>query len=202
MGNKHETMSVVEKIEFAKSKVQELPEQNVVPLTSSEEFREHIANCPQDEGLTQSVYEWHVNKLPDDQIVPAARVREVCTSFFMDIVKSRAMPSRGGWTDQQHRDAVITSQQVYEDLARTHPRLILMLAGSDVSERKLQHLLDLIELRERHEHSNLSMEQKQAQVSRYFMSNFVRPARPGEEDEAVRNGTGVRGEMVAGPPRR
>jgi len=148
--------------------------------------------------LKQTVYEWHVNKLPEDQIVPAARVREVSMAYFMDVLKSRAMPSRSGWRDEQHRDEVVMSTQAYQDLAQTHPRLILMLSASNVTEKKLQHLLDLIELRERHERSGKSLEKKQAEVSKYFMSNFVRPALPGEEDEAVRTGTGVRGELVRG----
>lgn len=195
------TMSTVERIEFANARVAELPTQTVVPLTSGAEFAEKVANDARDEGLNQTVYEWHVNKLPEDQIVPASRVRQVATAFFMDIVRSRADPSRSTWSDTEHRDAVLRSQDAYLDMARTHPRMMLMLASADVTERKLQHLLDLIELRERQERSSMSVEKKQAQVSRYFMSNFVRQARPGEEEEAVRNGTGLRGELVSGPQR-
>lgn len=194
-------MSTVERIEFANSRVAELPTQTVVPLTNGAEFAEKVANDARDEGMRQTVYEWHVNKLPEEQIVPAARVRDVGTAFFMDIMNSRANAARTGWSDTEHRDAVLRSKDAYLDLARTHPRMMLMLASADVTERKLQHLLDLIELRERQERSSLSVEKKQAQVSRYFMSNFVRAAEPGEEEEAVRAGTGVRGEMVAGPRR-
>ena len=193
------TDSTVERIEFANSRVAELSSQTVVPLTSGAEFAERIKSDARDDGLRQTVYEWHVNKLPEDQIVPASRVRQVATSFFLDVMRSRALDERRGWSDTQHRDAVILSSDAYVSMARTHPRMMLMLASSDVTERKLQHLLDLIELRDRHEHSSLSTEKKQEQVSRYFMSNFVRAALPGEEDAAVRAGTGVRGELVAGP---
>jgi hypothetical protein len=192
-------MSTVERIEFANTRVAELPSQTVVPLTSGAEFAEKVKGDARDEGLRQTVYEWHVNKLPEDQIVPASRVRQVATSFFLDIMQSRGKPERREWSDTQHRDAVLLSQDAYVDMARTHPRTMLMLASSDVTERKLKHLLDLIELRERQEHSSMSVEKKQEQVSRYFMSNFVRAALPGEEEEAVRTGRGVRGEMVAGP---
>jgi len=201
------TTSVVNRIEFANSQVDALQQKQPltqVPLTSGAELRSTLdrereqAGGGRDAGLKQTVYEWHVNKLPEDQIVPAARVREVSMAYFMDVLKSRAMPSRSGWRDEQHRDEVVMSTQAYQDLAQTHPRLILMLSASNVTEKKLQHLLDLIELRERHERSGKSLEKKQAEVSKYFMSNFVRPALPGEEDEAVRTGTGVRGELVRG----
>lgn len=190
--------SVADKIEFANvhAAATRAP---TVALTNGAELQAALARDQPDGDLQQSVYEWHVNKLPANQIVPASTVRDVATAFFMDIVRSRQMEQRRGWTDAQHRDAVLVSQARYEQMAHTHPRLLLMLSGSDVTEKKLQHLLDLIELRERHEHSTMTLEQKQAQVSRYFMSSFVRPARPGEEEEAIRNGTGLRGELVRGP---
>lgn len=190
--------SVAGKIEFANAHAA-ATRAPTVPLTNGAELQAALARDQRDGDLQQSVYEWHVNKLPENQIVPAATVRQVATAFFMDIVRSRQMVERQLWTDAQHRDAVLQSSARYEQMAYTHPRMLLMLSGSDVTEKRLQHLLDLIELRERQEHSNMSLEQKQAQVSRYFMSNFVRPARPGEEEEAIRNGTGLRGELVRGP---
>lgn len=192
------TVSITDKIEFANTHAA-ATRAPTVALTNAAELQAALQRDQPDGDLQQSVYEWHVNKLPEDQIVPAATVREVATAFFMDILRSRQDASRRGWTDAQHRDAVLVSQPRYEQMAHTHPRMLLMLSGSDVTERKLQHLLDLIELRERLEHSSMSLAQKQAHVSRYFMSNFVRPARPGEEEEAVRNGTGLRGELVRGP---
>jgi hypothetical protein len=200
------TLSVVDTIEYANSQVQSLQQRQSmeqVALTSGVELQQTLDRDRQrgvgkDEGLHQTVYEWHVNKLPEEQIVRASKVREVSMAYFMDLLKSRSTPARKAWRDEQHRDTVVMSQQAYQDLAQTHPRLILMLSASDVTEQKLQHLLNLIELRERHEHSNKSLEKKQAEVSRYFMSNFVRAALPGEEEEAVRTGTGLRGELVSG----
>lgn len=191
-------MLAADQIEFANSHAA-ATHAPTVALTDSRELQAALQRDQPDGDMQQSVYEWHVHKLPEEQIVPAATVREVATAFFMDVMRSRQMTERRGWTDAQHRDAVLVSQPRYEQMAHTHPRMLLMLAGSDVTERKLQHLLDLIELKERHERSGLSLEQKQAQVSHYFMSNFVRPALPGEEEEAVRNGTGLRGELVRGP---
>lgn len=207
MSDGDKTLSVVQSIEYANSQVHALQQRQPmqqVALTSGAELRTTLdrenyqEGGGRDQGLKQTVYEWHVNKLPEDQIVPASKVREVSMAYFMDVLKSRAMPARREWHDEQHRDLIVMSQQAYQDLAQTHPRLILMLSASSMTERKLQHLLDLIELRERHENSRMPLEKKQAQVSKYFMSNFVRPARPGEEEEAVRAGTGVRGELVRG----
>lgn len=192
------TVSAAEKIEFA-NRHAAATQAPTVALTDSSELQTALKRDQRDGDMQQSVYEWHVSKLPETQIVPATTVRQVATAFFMDIVTSRQRKERQGWTDAQHRDAVLRDNNRYEQMAYTHPRTLLMLSGSDVTEKKLQNLMDLIELRERQEQSSMSLEQKQAQVSRYFMSNFVRPARPGEEEEAVRNGTGLRGELVTGP---
>jgi hypothetical protein len=65
-----------------------------------------------------------------------------------------------------------------------------------VTPKKLQHLLELMELRERHERGTKTLDEQKQEVSAYFMSNFVRPALPGEEEEAVASGRGLRGTMV------
>jgi len=51
-------------------------------------------------------------------------------------------------------------------------------------------------MRRHQENSTQTMEQKQAQVSTYFRSNFSRPAKDGEEEEAVRTGKGFRGKPM------
>ena len=61
--------------------------------------------------------------------------------------------------------------------------------------------MELIALRESHETSRQTTEEKQAEVSQYFQSRFIRPAEPGEEERAVAAGTGVRGTLVQGPKR-
>lgn len=196
--------SAVEKIEFAKQQAARVRDVTEVPLTSGAELQQALQTGAAGQGEADAgaeVYEWHVTKLSPEQVVPAARVRDVATAFFMDMMRSRQASDRANYTDAQHRDAVLASSAQYSDMARTHPRMMLMLAAGDVTERKIKHLLDLLELRERQENSSLSLEQKQAQVSRYFMSNFVRAARPGEEEEAIQNGTGMRAEMVTMPRR-
>lgn len=165
-----------------------------IALTDAAPLVEHLRQ----QGATNTqAYEWHATKLPADQIVPAATVREVSMALFLDAQRSRADPARAAWTDAQHRDAVVEANSAYQKLSRTHPRLVLLVTGSEITPRKLQHLLELIELRERHERGALTLDQQKAQISQYFMSNFVRPARPGEEEEAVRTGRGLRGTIVS-----
>ena len=164
-----------------------------VALTDSAPLVEQLRRT----GATNAeAFEWHINKLPEDQIVPARRVRDVSMALFLEAQTSRANPARAAWTDAQHRDAVVDANEEYKKLSQTHPRLVLLVTGKEITPRKLQHLLELIELRERHENGTLSLDEQKAQVSQYFMGNFVRPALPGEEEEAVRTGKGLRGTIV------
>lgn len=164
-----------------------------IALTDAAPLVQHLRQ----QGATNAeAFEWHATKLPADQIVAARRVRDVSMALLLDAKNSRANPARAAWTDAQHRDAVVEGNEEYKKLSQTHPRLVLLVTGSDMTLRKLQHLLELIELRERHEQGTLTMDEQKAQVSQYFMSNFVRAAKPGEEEEAVRTGRGLRGTVV------
>jgi hypothetical protein len=186
-------VNVAENVQYAKQRAAMNQGGETVALTDSAPLREQLART----GATNAeAYEWHVTKLPADQVVPAKRVRDVSMALFLEAQESRANPARAGWTDAQHRDSIVERSEEYKKLSQTHPRLVLLVTGSEVTPRKLQHLLELLELRERHEKGTLSTDQQKAQVSQYFMSNFVRPALPGEEEEAVRTGKGLRGTVV------
>lgn len=181
-------------VEYAKQRADRNEGAQSVALTDAAPLVDHLRRT----GATNAeAFEWHVNKLPEDQIVPARKVREVSMALFLDAQQSRANPERTGWTNAQHRDAVVEANEEYKKLSQTHPRLVLLVTGNEITPRKLQHLLELIELRERHEKGTLNMDQQKTQVSQYFMSNFVRPALPGEEEEAVRTGKGLRGTIVS-----
>ena len=143
------------------------------------------------------MFEWHITKLPESQVVPAEKVRLVIMALTADVVSSRYR--HPDWSDAEHREHVIAGNDAYSKLSYTHPRLVLMVCAKDFSPRKLQYVLEMIELREQHESSAMSVEEKQAQVSQYFQSRFVRPAEPGEEERAVADGTGLRATMVKGP---
>jgi hypothetical protein len=186
-------VNVVENVEYAISQASKNEGAEEVALTDAAPLVNHLRQTGQRDV---EAYEWHVTKLPEDQIVPAARVREVAMALFLDSLRSRQREDRKAWTDGQHREAVVTGNAAYEKLSQTHPRLVILLTGSEVTPKKLQHLLELMELRERHERGTKTLDEQKQEVSAYFMSNFVRPALPGEEEEAVASGRGLRGTMV------
>ncbi len=166
-----------------------------VALTDSKPLAAMLAET----GETNAeMFEWHITKLPDSQIVRASEVRQVVMALISDVLTSRT--KNPDWSDAQHRDRLMTDNGAYSKLSFTHPRLVLMVCATDFNPRKLHYVLEMIEMREQHETSTLSFEQKQAQVSQYFQSRFVRPAEPGEEERAVQDGTGLRATMVKGPP--
>lgn len=182
--------SIVDDIDFANERAQRNKGARTVALTDSMPLQQHLANNDGGEA-----YEWHITRLPDDQIVPAQRVKQICMAMFADVTRSRAR--NAGWTDAQHRDAVLAGNDEFQKLSCTHPRLVLMLTGSGFNAKKLYSLLELIELRTMHEQQpELTLEEKQAHVSEYFQTKFVRPAEPGEEERAVREGTGMRATMA------
>lgn len=194
MSSQDDKVNVAENVQYAKQRAAMNEGGCTVALTDSTALRQELART----GATNAeAYEWHVTKLPEEQIVPARRVRDVSMALFLEAQESRANPARSTWPDAQHRDFLVERSEEYKKLSQTHPRLVLLVTGSEMTPRKLQHLLELIELRERHERGTLTLEQQQAQVSQYFMSNFVRPAQPGEEEEAVRTGKGLRGTVVS-----
>jgi hypothetical protein len=186
-------VNVVENVEYAISQAAKNDGAQEVALTDAAPLVSHLRRTGQQQA---EAFEWRVTKLPEDQIVPARRVREVAMALFMDSLRSRQREERQGWTDGQHREAVVTGNEAYEKLSQTHPRLVILVTGSEITPKKLQHLLELIELRERHEQGAKSLDEQKQEVSAYFMSNFVRPALPGEEEEAVATGRGLRGTMV------
>ena len=187
-------VNVADNVQYAKQRAAMNVGAQTIALTDSAPLREQLRR----QGANNAeAFEWHVTKLPEDQIVPAQKVRDIGMAMFLDAQRSRANPARATWTDAQHRDEVVESKEEYQKLSQTHPRLVLLVTGSEITPRKLQHLLELIELRERHEQGALSLDDQKAQISQYFMSNFVRPARPGEEEEAVRTGRGLRGTVVS-----
>lgn len=183
----------VEEIIYANSQADSNVGAERIALTDSLPLRQMIERTGQ---TNASAYEWHITKLPEDQIVPARTVRERALRLFQDVCISRAHVDRRDWSDARHREAVLRGNPVYEELAKTHPRMVLMLTSQSCDMRKLQHLLELIEMRASQERDGRTMEQHQAEVSQYFRHHFVREAKPGEEEEAVRNGTGLRGTMV------
>ena len=183
----------VEEIIYANAQADSNVGAERIALTDSVPLRQMIERTGQ---TNASAYEWHITKLPEDQILPAYTVRERALALFQEVCVSRAHADRRDWSDARHREAVLRGNPIYEQLAKTHPRMVLMLTSQSCDLRKLQHLLELIEMRAKQERDGKSTERHQQEVSQYFRHHFVREAKPGEEEEAVRTGTGVRGTMV------
>ena len=57
-----------------------------IALTDSVPLRQMIERTGQ---TNASAYEWHITKLPEDQIVPAYTVRERALALFQDVCVSR-----------------------------------------------------------------------------------------------------------------
>lgn len=185
---------VVANIAYATARAQENTGATSVALTDCKPLQEHLKKTGESNA---EAFEWHITKLPEDQIVPARAVREISMALLTDVLRLRQRNKT--WSDDQIRDAVMLDHAEYNQLSRTHPRLVLLLTGSECTPRKLHHVLDLIELRATHERAaHLSLEEKQLQVSTYFQNNFVRVAEPGEEERAISDGTGLRGTIVRG----
>ena len=202
------TEDAVSKIVFATSQAQANKRSESVALTDHRPLAAFLAgkkaeseNGGNGENPEPSpeMFEWHINKLPEEEIVPARTVRDVMMAMFLDVYMMRQ--KHPDWSDEKHRESVLLTKEEYRKLSFTHPRLVLLLCGSECTPRKLECVMELIALRESHETSRQTTEEKQAEVSQYFQSRFIRPAEPGEEERAVAAGTGVRGTLVQGPKR-
>ena len=100
------------------------------------------------------------------------------------------------WTEEEIRAELFRKAPVFEDFSQTHPRLFLLLSAKIVEPAHRMHILNLIGLKKDHQQRNLSVAEQQREVSEYMQSHFVRPAKPGEEEDAVASGSGVRGKLV------
>lgn len=190
------TTNVVANINYANTRAAENKGATTVALTDAAPLEQLLKKNGEAHA---EAFEWHITKLPEDEIVPAHKVREISMALLADTLHLRRRYATK--TDDEIRQEVLETRDAYVQLSRTHPRLVLLLTGSECTPRKLHHVLDLIELRATHEDSpQLSLDDKQKQVSTYFQTSFVRAAEPGEEERGVADGTGLRATLVRGPP--
>ncbi len=145
------------------------------------------------------VYEWHVTKLPEDEVLPMSRVRDIVVSLYSDIQESYALEERNVWSIDDHRRELVKENPVYDKFTQTHPRLFLALTEPNVSAEKRAHIMNLIGLKAEHKASNKPLLRQQQEVSSYFKHNFTRAANPGEAEEAEARGTGYKASMVQLP---
>lgn len=145
------------------------------------------------------VYDWHITKLPENQVLDPWRVRDIVTALYSDAQHSYSLGERANWEVDDHRRVLVEANSIYDAFTQTHPRLFLAMTERVVTADKRMHIMNLITLKAVHKHDGTPLEQQQKEVSMYFKHNFTRAALPGEEEEEVAAGRGYRGEMVKLP---
>ena len=99
-------------------------------------------------------------------------------------------------TEDAVRQELVRDVEAFEKLTHTHPRLFYMLTERNTSAEKRMHVLNMIHMKQQHQHKNASLKTQQQDISAYMHAMFVRPAKEGEEEAAIAAGTGVHGELV------
>lgn len=165
-----------------------------IQLTDSTGFREALASAQTDPNTpTPEVYEWRTTRLPAHEILPMSVVKDLVISLHQDVEASRHVTQTSTMTLDEFRAWLINGNPRYAEFFRKMPRLFRVIVSARNTPINLAHIMRLIEMRRHQETSNQTLDQKQAQVGAYFRANFSRPAKPGEEKEAVRTGRGFRG---------
>lgn len=183
----------VKDIVYAIEQSQKVSGGKLVPLTDSKPLQKLLRDRKEENS---EAYEWHITQLPADKILSASRVKELSNALYADVCASRAIPDRETWTDEQHREYILNGNESYQHFSTTHPRLVIMLTSSDCTSAKLTHLMRLIEMRRHQESSSQTNDERKQQVAEYFKYHFVRPAAPGEEENAIKTGRGLKATPV------
>lgn len=158
-----------------------------IQLTDSSGFREAMNSS------SAEVYEWRTTQLPEHEILSMNVVKDLVVSLLQDVEFSKGVPDTADMTLDEFRAWIINSNPRYPEFFTKLPHLFRLIVSSRNTPVNIGHVMHLIEMRRHQETSNQSLKEKQAQVGAYFRANFARPARPGEEEEAVRSGRGIRG---------
>jgi len=172
-----------------------------IKLTDSTGFVDALrASTNTDEPMPE-VYEWRTTKLPEREIMPMSSVKDVATSLIQRVNTDKALFEAGVsendiqeiMTLDDYRAKLIEGNSRYKELFRKAPRLFRMIVSGKCTPQNVSHIMDLIQLRAHQESAGQTQKEKEQQVSAYFRANFMRKAREGEEEEAVRTGKGFRG---------
>ena len=123
-------------------------------------------------------------------------VKDLVVSLHQDVEASKSVEATKEMSLDAFRAWLIEGNPRYTEFFQKMPRLFRMIVSARATPINMAHVMRLIEMRRHQETSGQSLKQKQAQVGTYFQSNFARPARPGEEAEAVRTGRGYSGTAV------
>ena len=120
-------------------------------------------------------------------------VKDLVVSLLQDVEASRNVPETQEMGLDEFRAWLMEQNPRYQEFFQKLPRLFRMCVSARNTPVNVAHIMKLIEMRRHQESSGQTLDQKQAQVSRYFQANFSREAKPGEEKEALRTGRGFRG---------
>lgn len=161
-----------------------------VKLTDASEF---INALPQTDGPKPEVYEYRITKLPEHEILPMSKVKDLVISLCQDMEACKHDPEVQQMKLDDFRLWLMEKNPMYKEFFKKLPRLFRMIVSSKNTPNNLGHIMDLIEMRRHQEGSGQTKKEKEAQVGAYFRSNFSREAKPGEEEEAIRNGSGYAG---------
>lgn len=162
-----------------------------IQLTDSSGLCKALASNPN--APRAEVYEWRTTQLPEHEVLPMTTVRDLVVSLNQDVEASKSVEETKEMTLDEFRVWLIAGNPRYQEFFQKLPRLFRMIVSARNTPINMGHIMHLISMRGHQETSGQTLKQKQAQVGAYFQSNFARPVRPGEEEEAVRTGRGVRG---------
>ena len=164
-----------------------------VKLTDASEFMKSLPANP--EGPAPEVYEYRVTKLPAHEILSMSVVRDLVVSLIQDVEACRTDPRCAHFAnDDEFRVWLMDETPVYQEFFKKHPHLFRRIAcKAPLPPREKKFIMEMIAMKQKHLENNVPLEQCRMESGKYMRDNFSRPARPGEEEEAVRNGTGYSG---------
>jgi hypothetical protein len=127
------------------------------------------------EGLETEIYNWEFpEKSPDFKVLTMDVLLERIKLLLTEVAKTvRNRPDLEGDDNQLHDIVVGRKNPILRDLSRSHPHLVKMLCVHKQDPKKLEHTLRLMQLRQDHETSRKSVEEKSAEVSAYFNTCFM-----------------------------
>ena len=188
-----------EKMKFERNAVREILETpdnldvegaREIKLTDASEFMQSLradSDAPQPE-----VYEYRTTMLPDHEILPMSAVKDIVVSLYQDFEDCKTSPEVATMNLDEFRLWLMEKNPKYKEFFKKFPRLFRNIVGPE-SSRSRAHVFKLIELRRVQESADMTKKAREVQVGAYFRENFSRAAKPGEEEAAVKAGTGYSG---------
>jgi hypothetical protein len=162
-----------------------------VKLTDASEFMNSLRHKP-DEPRAE-VYEYRITKLPAHEVLPMKMVKDVVISLMQDVDACKTNPQTQHMKLDEFRAWLMEENAMYKELFKKMPRLFRKIVSARITPEDKTHIMKMIEMRRVQEASAMSKRDREVQVGAYFREHFSRVALPGEEEEAVRNGTGYSG---------